>query len=81
MMSDPFFFFPGLFEGVPGANRACAGHQSAAGPAVPAGDWGQSRKQGEGAARPVQHPHRCTRRQLMNSRHRLTRTRPMTVYQ
>lgn len=64
------FFFspsvPGLFEGVPGANRARAGHQPAAGPAVPAGERGQSGKQGEGAAGPVQHPHRCPRRQLMN---------------
>lgn len=76
------FFVPGLFEGVPGANRACAGHQSAAGPAVPAGDRGQSTQQGEGAARPVQHPHRCPGRQLMNShRHHLTRTQLVTVYQ
>ncbi|XP_034382471.1 G1/S-specific cyclin-D2b isoform X3 [Cyclopterus lumpus] len=50
----------GLFEGVPGANRACAGYEPAAGPAVPAGDRLQSRQQGEGAAGPVQHPHRCT---------------------
>lgn len=66
-------FVPGLFEGVPGANRACAGHHSAARPAVPTGGWGQSRKQGEGAARPVQHPHRRTGCQLMNPRRRLTR--------
>lgn len=75
------FFVPGLFEGVPGANRACAGHQPAAGPAVPAGDRGQSTQQGEGAARPVQHPHRCPGRQLMNSHHHLTRTQLVTVYQ
>lgn len=59
---------------MPGANRERAGHQPAAGPAVPAGDRGQSGHQGEGAAGPVQHPHRCTGRQLMNSRHHLTHT-------
>lgn len=67
-------FVPGLSEGVPRANRACAGRQPAAGPAVPAGDRGQRRQQGEGAAGPVQHPHRCTGRQLMNSHHRPTHT-------
>ena len=61
-------FVPGLFEGVPGADRACAGHQPAAGPAEPAGERGPSRQQGQGAAGPVQHPHRCTRRQLVNCR-------------
>lgn len=50
---------PGLFEGLPGADRACSGLQPAAGPAAPAGERRQSRQQGEGAARSVQHPHRC----------------------
>lgn len=59
---------PGLSEGVPGANRARAGRQP---PAGPAGHGRPSRKQGQGAAGPVQHPHRRTRRQPMNS-HRCT---------
>lgn len=50
-----------------GANRARAGCKPAAGPAVPAGEGRPGRKQGQGAARPVQHPHRRTRCQLMNS--------------
>lgn len=64
---------------MPGANRACAGHQSAAGPAVQAGEHGASRGQGEGATGPVQHPHRRTGHQLMNSHHHATRTQLMTV--
>lgn len=61
-----------------GANRARAGHKPAAGPAVPAGDGRPGREQGQGAARPVQHPHRRTGRQLMNS-HRGAEL--VTVYQ
>lgn len=78
-LSNDFLTFPvpGLFEGMPGANRACAGCKPAAGPAVPTGDGCPGRKQGQRAARPVQHPHRRTRRQLMNS-HRCAEL--MTVY-
>lgn len=57
---------PGLFEGLPGADRARPGLQPAAGPAAAAGGRRPGRQQGPGAAGSVQHPHRCARRQLMN---------------
>lgn len=69
----PTFFSPGLFESVPGADRARVGLQPAAGPAVPSGDGDQSWQQGKGAARPVQHPHRRAWCQLMNCHRHLTR--------
>lgn len=71
-----YFSVPGLFEGVPGANRARADQQPEAGPAVPAGERGQSGKQDQGAAG-VQHPHRCPRRQLMNSQRGSWLSEPM----
>lgn len=70
-------FVPGLFEGVPGADRARSGQQPAAGPAVPAGERHHRWQQGEGAAGPVQHPHGCTRRRLMNSHASLAPVRPL----